>query len=362
MKSITVTTYKSNNYGGVLQAYALQKFQEGLGINNLLLNTPWSNSNTLTSKNLKSICRELFFVVSSIIHKKENKLQIKNFQIFRENYLRCTPLYETNHELKTNPPEADYYITGSDQVFSIRSPYQYERLLDWVPHSKAKYSYAASLGEYDWSDEEAERFTTIISSFNGISVREEYAQELLSKLTNQNIRVNLDPVFLLERDEYESISVNPNVGEPYIFVYPLISNAGLQELIDKSRKYLNKKTVAVRKGTSAKYKFDKVIGGVGPREFLGLIKNSDAVLSTSFHGMAFAIIFHKPFYVMVKDYKSQRITNLLEKFGLSDRVFKPGNAVNFSVDFSQADEMIRKGKIDASSYFAEIERNAAYGR
>jgi hypothetical protein len=137
-------------------------------------------------------------------------------------------------------------------------------------------------------------------------------------------------------------------------VYPLISNPAIQELIDKAKKELGYKTVSVRVSRKIKYKCDEYVYTAGPKEFLGLIKNAKAVITTSFHGAALSIIFNKPFYVLIKDFKSQRITDLLTLFQFNDRLYDDDKKLNFDVDFRYANKLIASEREKSNAYVQMI--------
>ena len=356
MKSITVTTHSSYNYGGVLQAYALQKYQESLGIDNKLLQLPILRQrySKIQTHSLKKFLLSIYSNINAFVYRKDGIELRRKFDDFVKEELKVTELFGTKERLYKNPPEADFYVSGSDQVFSVRNRQAYARMLEWVPDGKKKYSYAASLGEYDWSEEEKERFGAIVDSFDGISVREPYAKEIISPLTKRDVQTHLDPVFLLTPKDYDRISTKKTDIEPYILVYPLISNKGMQELIDKAKKELACKTISIRVSRNIKYKCDEYVYDAGPKEFLELLRGARAVITTSFHGTALSCLFNIPFYVMIKDFKSQRITDLLEHFNLSDRIYKTSSNLTFDVDFSKANKEIEMGRKDAMSYFEKI--------
>jgi hypothetical protein len=363
MKSITVTPFQSYNYGGILQAYALQCFQKSLGIDNRLLKLPVFRQKyrKWKWKGLRDFLFTAYANVTAFLSRKEIDAVRKKFDAFIDAHLATTDLYGTREALWDNPPAADFYLCGSDQVFALRNTQAYARLLGWVPEGKYRCSYAASLGEYDWNDRDKAEFSKVLGTFDAISVREPYAQSILSGLSGKKIRVHLDPVFLLHPEDYDAVTMAPPFKDPYILVYPLLGNSALQEVIDKSKKCLGCDTVSVRVSRLIQYQCDHCVYDAGPSEFLGLLRNAKAILSTSFHGMALACLFHKPFYVLTKNYKSQRITDLLGQFALGDRLFMAGDDVSFDVDFRTADAAIEAGRKKAKDYFKSIVAAAGGG-
>lgn len=356
MKSITVTTHRAINYGGVLQAYALQQFLLGKGIENELLHLPKiaSHYRKIDTSSMRRFLFSIYYNINSFIFSRDGLEVEKKFDEFVEQHLKTTRLYKDKDDLYKDPPLADFYLTGSDQVFSVRHKQAYARMLGFVKNGIPKYSYAASLGEYDWTDDEKEQIKTALASFTDISVREAYAKEYLEGICNKEIHVNLDPVFLIDPEKFKDITVEPHIEEPYILVYPLISNPAIQELIDKAKKELGYKTVSVRVSRKIKYKCDEYVYTAGPKEFLGLIKNAKAVITTSFHGAALSIIFNKPFYVLIKDFKSQRITDLLTLFQFNDRLYDDDKKLNFDVDFRYANKLIASEREKSNAYVQMI--------
>lgn len=363
MKSITVTTHRSYNYGGILQAYALQKFIKSLGIENDLLQLPITRHlyKKIDYSSFKRFLLSIYSNLNAFFHQKDGHELRQKFDDFILNELTTTELFDTKEKLYDSPPVADFYLCGSDQVFSVRNKQTYARMLEWVPNDKKKYSYAASLGEYDWTDNEKLLFSNMIESFSGISVRERYAKNVIDNLTNKIVRVDLDPVFLLKPQQYDFNLENSSIKEPYILVYPLISNKHMQSLIDKSKQLLGIKTVSVRVSRNIKYNCDSYIYDAGPKEFIGLLRNASAILTTSFHGVALACLFNIPFYVAIKDFKSQRITDLLERFGLSDRIYNDDIQLSFDVNFDLANTEIENGRLEAQAYFEQISQEVRNG-
>lgn len=358
MKSITVTTHRAFNYGAVLQSYALQTAQKQLGVENFLLDYESSEwvFEKFPAKLNRSFIITLVCNICSCFYYKKVVRRLERFQSFICNYINVTDVYKTEEDVVSNPPSADFYLTGSDQVFTVRGEQTQRRFLQFGSENIPRFSYAASLGEYDWDTEEENYVQTLLQSFNHISVREQYAAESLSTL-KINSTVNIDPVFLLDRNDWAELAVTPDFEGEYILCYALLSNSNMQTVLDKLKKKYKLPVICIQTNCVKRLNVDRYVFDAGPREFLGLLKNASIVVTTSFHGTAFASIFNKPFYTLVKSYKPKRITDLMDLFHLSDRVIWDTDCigdVTDTIDFSYTNSQIKKEQNRSIKYLKDI--------
>ena len=363
MKSITVTTHRSINYGAVLQAYALQQAQEWLGVENLLLDMPSKKDmyEPLTGKFSKRTLVSMAVNLSWMFHSRDMKLLVDRFNQFVNENIKTTKAYRSWDELLRDPPEADMYISGSDQVFGLRGKYDDMRMLRFGSETIKRFSFAASLGEYDWSDDEKGMFAELLQRFSMVSVREKYAKEYIESFSDVNCEVNIDPVFLLDKEQWSEIAVDPSVKEKYILCYPLIGNSDTQKVLNQLKEKTGYKTVSMQTIPIKRVKTDEYVLNAGPKEFLSLIKNAEYIVTTSFHGTAFSIIFEKPFYTLIKNYKSQRMTDLLELVGLSNRLYTQQNGIEIGVpDFTYARKVINIEKKRSIDYLSRVIKSVEF--
>ncbi len=357
MKSITITTHRSINFGAALQAYALQQFQIQNGIENRILDVPAKK--TMYEKPRKLTTKSGLITMYSnfvyFVHKKSTKKMLNNFSSFVDQNLHLTRAYGNCEEIEEAELNADFLLNGSDQVFGVRGSDDKLRMMDFGDHSIPRISYAASLGEYDWNDEEKELFKERIRHFAIVSVREQYAKEYLEPMIEKPCEVNIDPVFLLQQKTWDTVITIPKNKEPYILCYPLVSNELTQEVIDKLKEKTGLKVVCIHILPMKRIKADEYIFCAGPSEFLGLMKNAEYVVTSSFHGTAFSIIFHKKFFTLIKQYKSQRMTDLLKMLGLSNRIYRTHNDFTLDdVNFLEADKILEIEKNRAKAYFDRV--------
>lgn len=355
MRIKTLTTFDVYNYGASLQAYALMTFLKKLGHEVEIIDYQpeylsrkydykWVNPESPLSKT--AITRGIYRVLKYL--QRQTTLKRKHaFDSFHDKYLcRTSTKYVSPNELKSNPPEADLFIVGSDQVWNVF--YETGRddnfFLDFVKKGE-KMSYAASFSYLDIDLEQSNRIKHLLSTFNAVGVREYQGVDLLKSMGIDSYWT-LDPVFLLTKDEWMSLSAPFEKKEPYVLIYDFENNQDLKMFtIDYARKH-GLKIYSINDTYPRKYA-DKNFNNAGPLEFLSLIINCDAFVSNSFHGTAFSIMFNKPVFVFNrKRHKvNSRMESLLKLFNLERFLFSeytPDSDINEEFDFNKINETIAK--------------------
>lgn len=350
MKTITVTLHRANNYGAVLQAYALQQVQESIGYENKLLDY-YDNPPLFSNCSCKHPIRYLKNIVLNIItflHIKKVKKFAQKFEEFRAKYLKETQRYDTVEQLLENPPEADCYITGSDQVWNLNDPYFKFHYLDFGKKSIIKYSYAASMSDFFLGEDEKKYIKERLTNFKSISVREESVCKYIQDFTELKCQCNLDPVFLLDKETWKHFEKKPQIETPYILCYAVIGNPELQCIVNKIKRFANLPVVLLQCSAIKHIKADKYVFDADPQEFLGLINHATYVITTSFHGTALSIILEKNFYTVIKSSLSERMTDLLKLLNLSDRVLTDAKQISLeAIDYSKV-RMVLADEIESA--------------
>ena len=302
-KIITVTFHCAHNYGAVLQAFALQQYIT----NNFqqyetacLDYRPEYLKPKLISKNVNES------ILKSLAH---NLITFKSRYLRKRSFNRFIIEYITTIKPSDDLDRADnIFIVGSDQVWNRDiTNKQLDDVYCLRTIGKAKKaSYAASVGNKDF--EAHKQLASVIKSFDKIGVREEYSKKLLEQAGVSNIHVNVDPVFLLNRQEYDKIAVKRLNGE-YVLVYTLETN---DEVRKKIQQFKGKcKTVSIGSFRNL-YGTDIHFSSISPEEYLGLIQGAKYIFTNSFHMVAFSIIFERNFeYIPLNNGRGIRIENLL---------------------------------------------------
>lgn len=335
MMNIGIVThyYGSINYGGNLQAYALcaflnqndyaeqitYKFQDGYK----------KNIKEKVKYILNTKTRSKFGIIYQYFYNKFRKKAIAQFSEQRKNafekfckeFIPHSKEIYSAAELKNCVNNYDVFITGSDQVWN---GYNSGFFLDFVPSEKYKMSYAASIAKTSLSSEEKEKFRESLKSFRAVSVREETAIDLLEGLSPIPPELNLDPVLLLTRQDWEKLCSDRFPKEKYVFCYFLGPNSRARKAAKRFAKKIGVNVLAIPmwiRKIDKKYT-DKTIGDASPQDFLSLIRNAEAVFTDSFHATVFSIVFQKNFYVFNQTRKgdmSSRIVTLMKLFGMEER-------------------------------------------
>ncbi|UKM63957.1 polysaccharide pyruvyl transferase family protein [Flavobacteriaceae bacterium GSB9] len=325
MKIKTITCHEVYNHGASLQEYALLKYLENMGHEAEAIHykpSYLSNhfnlfriSNSYFEKNL---LLKILYLGLKLPSRLKNLKRKKKFDKFSESYIKSTTkLYKTNDNLKADLPDAQAYICGSDQIWNSffengKDPAFY---LDFVPDNKLKISYAASFAIDKLEKNIRDFVKEKVSRLDHISVREESGKKILEDLNVQNVRQVLDPVFLLEIDEWDKLIEAEKEKAKYIFIYDFDSNPLIKSMAENYKKQFGWNIITVNEMINyadKNYFFD------GPSKFLTLVKNAEFVISNSFHAVAFSIIFQKDFVVFNRQYKiNTRMRDLLASLGLS---------------------------------------------
>ena len=363
--------HRNYNYGGMLQAFALWRFITlanyhciHIAFTKDIIRTSWRDHvpslriNRLSSK-WKSIVTFLtIIIISNIV-----KCRRRRFYEF-ENVIAHN-IY-SNHTVSNAVKEDDIFIAGSDQIWNpawTEDAY----FLNFVPDHNGKIAYAASIGTNSVSQTFLEHVVPLINRFDFISVREESAKEILQPYVDKPIKVVLDPTLLLRREEWDEIAVQPTIPEPYIFVYLLGEKREHRRLIKKYAKTLGLKIVFLphvhfRFNPADCFFADYNLYDVGPREFVGLIKNAETVITDSFHGCVFSIIYQKKFWALKrhkdseKENMNSRLYTLFDSLGLRDRLIEDESAtydaksLNRQIDYSMVETKLEALRKDSSDF------------
>lgn len=329
----TITTWADYNYGASLQAYALLAFLRSRGHEaELICYLPpyqrrmydywWVNPESRASRHWLT---RWLYRVAKFLQRMTTLKRKRAFDAFNFGTLPLTGTrYRCYSELRQAPPQADLYIVGSDQVWNVlyeagRDPAFF---LEFVREGR-KASYAASFSYLDLDEACRQRIARSLESFEGVAVREFHGVELLRSMGVESTWV-LDPVFLLPVAEWKRFVDEHTVSseswnEPYLLVYDFEGNGQLETFVLKYARERGLRLYAITDKRPLRY-VDKNFRHAGPADFVRLIMGCAAFVSNSFHGTAFAIMFHKPVFVFGRHRHkvNSRMESLLAAFGLQD--------------------------------------------
>ena len=364
MKKIGIMTlYKNNlNYGGMLQAYALQKAVQNLvgadgecvQISYELSPTPLKDKliHGLQYRSLRENLSMCFRLLKKGSSKGTNALSGSEREAAFKAFEASIPHTQKNYTYRSIGECANSFthlISGSDQVWNGGIDLESFCLGFASPHTR-KISYAASSASTKFGKWQDEIFERNLRSFKAVSVREKSVVPYFEARSGKNVKTVLDPVFLLTAQEWADVAVKPQVSSPYVFCYLLGKN---EEQLKDARRFAKENQCKL---VSFPYLCDYdendfclddiQIHDAGPKEFLGLIQNAQCIITDSFHATAFSIIFNKPFLALPR-FKNEKGTNnnhrvvdILDEFKLSEWYDREENEIPRS-DYGKANEIMQ---------------------
>lgn len=361
MKTVgIVTIHKINNYGAVLQAYALNKY---LRKNNIEAYTiDFRTPRVAESYHIYYPFKSSMDIPRNIMcarYSKELALRNKRFNDFLNSNVPMTKkAYFSDEEMEQENFEYDYYICGSDQIWNTHcTNYRDSFLLSFVKDKSKCISYAASVGENTIIEPLIPKFKNELSNFKALSVRETQGAQHISAITNRDVKTVVDPVFLLSKEDWENISVDVPIKKPYILFYAVHNGdiEGMRDFAKNMQKTLHMPLVVINFNLKDLLYKNKKYYEAGPQEFVSLIKNAEYVCTNSFHAVAFSSILHTKFWAFASEptvSTSSRIHSITEMLGLTDRVLNRKISDNIDltkdIDFVEVDRklqaMVQKSK------------------
>lgn len=353
MKIGILTYHRSENYGAVLQAYALKTYLQKQGYDAEFIDYRHPAHKEMYSLfkreqfKQKSIVGKVKHIISFLLRYKRLYTRKKNFSKFIQKNIIVKP----ESEFVSNQ-EYDVVLYGSDQIWRKQNTIGINDFNEIYFGSdaikaKRKIAFAASMGEIDVTDSDKKRLQELLQNFHAVSVRERDLLELIQPLTDKKVEQVLDPVFLLSKEEWICLATKRKIKEKYILLYKLSHSDAAVECAQRLKKETGYRIIEINGSIPNVIPNKQQSQNVaGPLEFLSLIYYADFLVSTSFHGVAFAIIFNKQFYAF-SNKNSGRIISLLESFNLSSRFFENDLKV---INYNLINQLLNN-KRNISNYF-----------
>lgn len=362
MKAAIVTLHRVYNYGSVLQAYATQKVFEKHGCETSIVDYI-TEQRTLKRIFFKPPADPSIKGVKRVVYQiaKIGSLALKEltFGSFVRKTMRLTKRYVTADDLALDPPRADVYVSGSDQVWNSKYNEGIDRgfFLDFVPSGRKKISFASSFGKSALDEWEKEQTRFYLSQYAAISVREDSAVEIVEDLGVQGAVQVIDPTLQLTKSEWQPLASPRLVKDPYLALMLLYNeDNGATEIARQIADERGLKLVKISWEMKKPEAVDKLFTHRSPADFLSLFSNADFVVTNSFHGLAFSLIFERQFLVVPRNEFNSRIDSLLSLVGLSGRLVKKPLDSNQSlpvIDYSHVNKALNAARLDADRYIDE---------
>ena len=355
MKIGILTYHRSHNYGALLQAVALRTVLQKMG-HEVYYVDYWPDYHrriySIPHFSLKEIFtqpRTTIFQYRNICMMKKRK---KNFDFFIHEYIEpyCNSLSD----------EYDILIYGSDQIWR-KQPFinEYNPIYFGVHDIKAKkhVSYAASINSLPQTIEDKKQFASLLSNLDKISVREESTKVFLSQLGFDDVSLSLDPTLLLNKEEWNVIippNRNINNGKPYLLFYDLQQGTFDEKEIHR---FADEKELSIIRITG-KGRFTKKSNDdttCSPVDFVNYIRNASFVITSSYHGLLFSIIFDKQFLVSFIA-NSQRALSILNMIDCSERMVNPQSPFHeiSLINQTKIDKFLKKSRQVSYNFLESI--------
>lgn len=327
MKKLGVLTWHYYpNYGSRLQAYAICRYLRISGFDVILIN--YRNKLYGRSSFLRKLCFSCIFLIPQNVFEQISKKLAFASQRFDKKHLPQTKEVNTEEQLRVLSNNYDSIICGSDQIWAP-NVYNPIYMLNFVPDSINKISYAASIGLNSIPNDLVESYKKYIGRLNHISVRENKGKEILKTQCGIDATVVIDPTLLLPKEEWDMLKKPSKIKGKYIFCYFLKKDHQYKDLV---REFAKEKGYAIHgvsdNSDDASWMHLYDFRSVGPCEFIGLIEGSEGIFTDSYHGTIFSMIYHKPFTLFErfnssdKICQNSRIEQLKKYFGIDENVVR----------------------------------------
>ena len=331
MKIATLTFHNAVNYGAVLQAVALpqaiqKRFPKAeVGILDYRNPKIEDKFRPFYCKKTKSLSGKLKAFIHACMAYSVRSQKKKHFVRFLQENVTLFP-YTTEEEKAYAHSTTDKYVVGSDQIWNFDlSGGDETYLLKFISEKNKKIAYAPSIGKTELSAEETAKLQPI-KEFGSLSAREETAIKLIRQIDGRTPDLVPDPVFLLTAEDWRKKEESyPDIAKGYVLIYKFSDNEKpLTEFAYRYAKENHKQPVIVQSSLKD-YKDALIIRNASPSQFLWLIDNADLVVTNSFHGTAFSILFEKEFYAETHIARGTRITEILHLYHLNSHIMTDGN-------------------------------------
>lgn len=356
MKIGILTFHRAENFGATLQAYALQTYLSGMGHEAKIVdyrcaaierNYDILNPRILVSR--KNVIASSRIYLDRFRNIRKRRTRKSRFNEFRKRYFNMT---ESVGRISRDMG-FDAYITGSDQVWNLHLTHGVDDMyfLSFpMKQGARRIAYAAS-SENDpkglmW--ENRGRISALLKEFSAISVREEFLKDDISRYIDKPVRVCVDPTFLLDSKSYDCLAKQPEVSERYILVYHMTPSPEGVRLADRMAQSRGCRVIEIFGGYSSSKDEDRHKCDLGPSEILGYISKAEAVITTSFHGLALSLIMNKDFWVMNHS-GNHRQRNLLSVLNLTERLVDDHMDCDVDLKVDYQDANVRLAQVVESS-------------
>lgn len=323
------------NYGATLHGYAFQQVLHQKGIDSIVIDyfpKAVEGDNLkypiLNNENGRTAVKLLAIKLNWLMGFVPNIRRFKKFQQFiQRNIITTDTKYDYESLLTAERIDAlniDTFVCESDVIWKITGDNSIDEnfFLDFpAARNSRRVAYAPTLSAKQLSDNLLTKFRELVGKFDSVSAREKAGADYLRKMMGIKVPTVLDPTLLLEASDFDRICIRPR-EEKYLLIYNVTSNdvamvkEGIRYAKEKGLKIIELSNYALNQ----LIKPHKVKVGAGIEEWIGYIKYADTVITNSFHGFCFSVIYKKDVFLFQRDNSDYKMQNIADSMGLSERL------------------------------------------
>jgi hypothetical protein len=358
-KTGIISYHRAINYGALLQVYALQEKIKELGSECEIIDY---RNEILESKHKKikiSECKSIKEYLRYFILGKAHNEKFDKFREFSSEYLNISEVCHNKKDLEMLSEKYSKVITGSDQVWNHNiNGLDKAYYLDFLSERKKKNSFSASFGYKELIDDYKDEYKKLLKEYNMISVREKHGADIIEDLIGYRPSVVLDPTMLKTKEEWFDFANEYENKNKYILIYGFSGKNHMMDLAKNIAKETGYQIVIIQNNhlPSFNIKYEKT---AGPKDFLGIFKNAEYILTNSFHGTAFSINLNKEFFTELLPESTKvnsRLEHVLNLFDLEDRRITGSNPdiIEDKIDYNKVNKKLNNERKKSIQFLQEI--------
>lgn len=351
-KVLFITRHAIVNYGSFLQTYATQHIFEKLGLDCRVIDyirddEDYRNVTELLLSRSERWNANIFNrFIYRLVQWPDHFFPGRQFERLRQKYFRMTARISSADSEAATQLDADYYCTGSDQVWGEIGSDSFDSMyfLNFPRKSSSRsVALAASFGSQNYSDEVLDEYRQMLANYNCITVREQSAADIVNQC-GYSADIILDPTMIVGRKFWEQSLIPVNKPKHYVLLYQLNSNQDMDQYAVKFAKKIKLPLLRVSVELHNIMKPGKFKWCLNPFEFLSYIHDADYMITDSFHGTVYAMLFERQFIEFLPVKKRTRNLNILKMFNLEDRIISDRNErclTNTRINYSYVNDLVK---------------------
>ena len=357
MKRIGTISYNIycnfTNYGSALQTWALHQAMKQIGSSPILVDycpdiladkDPLNPFGNMWDKDDES--RRMVELTMPAIRDNYEKFD----RFYHEQFARTKRAY-TSANFQSVLDEVDTFVCGSDTIFCPDEFGFDDGYYANYPCMRGNsVAYAPSFGDPHFSEEDYVKLNERLQNFKALGLREQMMVPYVREHVSVPVEKVVDPTLLLTQDDYDTIASGRIVDEPYLLLYARRYNPRMEAYAEKLAAEKGWKIVDISLRATNAEKGHLMFYEAGVEEFLSLVKHAEYIITNSFHGMIMSVQYRRPFVIFSREQCDTKITELLELFGLSDRMLINGSEQFEPIDYNAVHKQIAEARVKAQDF------------